>query len=50
MDGLDRVINLKLMSHPVNWLIIWTVMLFAGFAWALIHEHVTAAIPTATTN
>jgi hypothetical protein len=40
---MDRVINLKLLAHPVNWLIVWTVLLFAGFAWALVHEHSNAA-------
>lgn len=40
---MDRVINLKLLSHPMNWLIVWLVIAFAGFAWAIIHEHVTGA-------
>jgi len=43
---MDRVINLKLLMHPVNWLVVWVVLLFAGFAWALVHEKATAA-PTA---
>jgi hypothetical protein len=36
---MDKVINLRLLSHPVNWLIVWTVLLFAGFAYALAHEY-----------
>jgi hypothetical protein len=46
---MDKVINLKLLSHPLNWLIVWTVLLFAGFAWALIHEQLTGAnVPAAS--
>lgn len=36
---LDSVVNLKMLGHPVNWFIVWTVLLFAGFAWALAHEY-----------
>jgi hypothetical protein len=45
---VDRIINTKLLMHPVNWLIVWTVLLFAGFAWALAHEYfgpVTTTLP-----
>lgn len=46
--GIDDVINTKLLLHPMNWLIVWIVMIFAGFAWVLIHEHVTATSPAAS--
>jgi hypothetical protein len=36
---IDSVINTKMLGHPVNWLIVWTVLLFAGFAYALAHEY-----------
>jgi hypothetical protein len=36
-------INTRMLSHPVNWLIVWTVLLFAGFGWSLIHERANAA-------
>jgi hypothetical protein len=36
--ALDDFINLKMLGHPVNWLIVWIALLFAGFAWALVHE------------
>ncbi len=46
---MDKIVNLDLMRHPLNWLIVWTVLLFAGFAWAVIHEGATGAnIPTST--
>lgn len=44
---MDQVINLRMLSHPVNWLIVWTVLGFAGFAYALIHERANALPPTA---
>ncbi len=40
---MDNFINLKLLAHPANWLIIWTVLLFGGFAYAIAHEHLTGA-------
>lgn len=47
---MDRIINGKLLLHPMNWLIVWTVLLFAGFAWTLAHEELTGAnAPTAST-
>ena len=35
---MEQFVNLKLLSHPANWLIVWLVILFGGFAWALVHE------------
>lgn len=42
---IGSVINLRLLSHPVNWLIVWIVLLFAGFAWAMAHEHFASSTP-----
>lgn len=33
---MGNVINLNLLKHPINWLIVWTVFMFAGYAWALV--------------
>jgi hypothetical protein len=44
---MDKVVNVKLLSHPVNWLIVWTVFLFAGFAYTLLHERAHALPPSA---
>jgi hypothetical protein len=38
---MDKIINTRLLLHPVNWLVVWTVLLVAGFGWAIIHEHVS---------
>jgi hypothetical protein len=46
MNGSD-FINVRLLSHPVNWLIVWTVLLFGAFAWHFIHQR-TTAMPVAT--
>jgi len=40
---MDRFINLRLLMHPVNWAIVFVVLMFAGFAWAIVHEHVNTA-------
>jgi hypothetical protein len=33
-----QVINLKLLAQPVNWGIVWTVLLIAAFAYTTIHD------------
>jgi len=33
-------INWKLISHPVNWGIVWVTLLLAGTAYALLHDYV----------
>jgi hypothetical protein len=47
MEATDFV-NLKILSHPVNWLVVWTVLLFGAFAWHLLHNRFTAAPPITT--
>ena len=37
----DDVINTRLMTHPVNWLVVWTVLLFGAFAWHFIHARIS---------
>jgi hypothetical protein len=47
---MDKFINVKLLSHPLNWAIVWTVLMFAGFAFAMVHEQITGAnTPTGST-
>jgi hypothetical protein len=29
---LNKVVNVPLITHPMNWLIVWTVLIFWGFA------------------
>ncbi len=33
---LDKVVNVPLLSHPMNWLIVWTVLLFGAVAYHLV--------------
>jgi hypothetical protein len=47
MIGPADVVNVPLLRHPMNWLIVWTVLLFAGYAWHLVMAHVDRA-PAAT--
>lgn len=42
---MDEVINTKLLSHPVNWLIVWVVLLFGGVAFSVFHKAI--AVPAA---
>lgn len=41
---MDRFINLRMLAHPVNWLIVWVFLLFAAFAWALAHDHLNPVV------
>jgi hypothetical protein len=34
---MDRIINIRLLGHPANWLIVWSVLIVAGYAATLIH-------------
>ncbi len=33
-----NIINGKLLTHPVNWLIVWSVLLLAATAYAIVHD------------
>lgn len=33
---LDSVVNTRLMSHPLNWFIVWTTLLFGALAWHML--------------
>lgn len=41
MIKLDQVINLRLMSHPLNWAIVMVTLLFGAIAWHLILSQMT---------
>jgi hypothetical protein len=49
MIKTENVINLRLLSHPVNWFVVWTVLLFGGIAWHLIRSGATT-VPAASTR
>lgn len=34
----DTFINRRMLAHPINWLVVWTVLLFAGFAFHLFRD------------
>ena len=38
---MEGIINLKLMAHPVNWLIVWIFLMMGFLAWHLVHDAVT---------
>lgn len=35
---ISDIINLRLLAHPVNWLVVWTVLLFGAFAFHLARD------------
>lgn len=34
-----QLVNLRLMSHPINWVFVWIVLALASMAWKQIHDH-----------
>ena len=42
---MDRLINLRLMAHPMNWLIVWTVALMLGTLIRIVHRNQTGGLP-----
>jgi hypothetical protein len=28
---MDRIVNTRLLGHPVNWLIVWSVLIVGGY-------------------
>jgi hypothetical protein len=47
---MDRIVNTRLLMHPVNWLIVWTVAAFALFAYAIAHERLSSLPVSAPTS
>jgi hypothetical protein len=37
-----QLINLRLMSHPLNWLFVWVVLAIVTMAYTHIHDHIVA--------
>lgn len=35
---MNRVINIPMLLHPLNWLLVWVVLMIAGFAMREIHR------------
>lgn len=33
-----ELLNVKLLSHPVNWGIVWVTLIIAGFGYSLLHD------------
>jgi len=40
---MPEFINLKLMSHPINWLIVWVTVLIATTTYTYIHDGISNA-------
>jgi hypothetical protein len=44
---MDKIVNVRMLSQPLNWVIVWLVLLFAGFAWTIVHERLQS-LPVTT--
>jgi hypothetical protein len=42
---MPDLINTRLLAHPANWLIVWTVTAFAVLAYTLVHERIHSLPP-----
>lgn len=48
---IDDVVNVKLLLHPVNWLIVWVVIMIFGLGLAMVTGHIgQSQPPVASTN
>jgi hypothetical protein len=37
----ENIVNLRLLSHPVNWLVVGILIAFYSFAYAIAHERIS---------
>lgn len=37
----EKIINLRLLSHPANWFVVGGLIMFFAFAYAIAHERVS---------
>jgi hypothetical protein len=44
---MENLINTRMLMHPVNWLIVWTVLMFGAFAFHYIQQRDTTPAHTA---
>ena len=35
---MDSVVNLRLLSHPINWVFVWVTLALACMAWTAVHN------------
>ena len=33
-----QLVNLRLLSHPLNWIFVWVILALAAMAWTHIHN------------
>lgn len=44
---MDNLINKALLAHPMNWAIVWTVMLIGAYGWHILHSKLSDDAATA---
>jgi hypothetical protein len=47
---VDNIVNLRLLSHPANWLIVWATLALAGVAWTMLHRSGACGCDNAATS
>ena len=38
----NNLVNLKFLSHPINWLVVWVVLALAMIAYGVLHDGIIA--------
>lgn len=46
---MDKVLNLAMLKHPMNWVIVWTVLLIGAYGWHILHDNLSGG-DAAVTN
>jgi hypothetical protein len=44
----NPVVNLRLLSHPINWLFVWAVLALGLIAYKVVHDAIMSASAAAT--
>jgi len=42
------LVNLRLLSHPFNWIFVWITLALAMMAYGMIHDHIVKSSPDAS--
>lgn len=45
---MDNVINKAMLLHPMNWLVVWTVLLIGAYGWHVLHANLSGGDATVT--
>lgn len=46
---MDCFLNMAMLKHPMNWLVVWTILLIGAYGWHILHENLSG-VDAAVTN